>query len=65
MILLVMKIRIKKIVFCSTSNNHLKAIEKVNNLSINVLSDDQKNVLEFIEQLYDNKLKKRIIESCI
>ena len=30
-----------------------------------MLSDDQKNILEFIEQLYDNKLKKRIIESCI
>ena len=50
---------------CSTSDNPLKAFSKVNNLSINVLTDDQKDVLEMIEQLSDDKLKKKVIESFI
>ena len=36
---------------CSTFDNPLKAFAKVNNLSINILTDDQKEILNMIEQL--------------
>ena len=47
---------------CSTFDNPLKAFSKVNNLSINILTDNQKDILNMIEQLFDEKLKKKVIE---
>ena len=34
---------------CFTSDNLLKSFAKINNLSINVLTDDQKDILNMIE----------------
>ena len=35
---------------CSTSNNHLKAIENINNIKINVITNDQNKILDLIER---------------
>lgn len=50
---------------CSTSDNYWKAIVEMNGLSINVLTDQQKSLLDLIDQIQDPQLKMKIIENCL
>ncbi|KAH7849387.1 hypothetical protein Vadar_017119 [Vaccinium darrowii] len=50
---------------CSTSTDYWKAIVQMNGLSINVLTNEQKSLLEVIDQIPDQNLKLKVIQSCI
>ena len=45
--------------------NPLKAIKKINNLKINVITNNQNKILNFIDQISDENMKRRVIDACI